>query len=87
MKQYMLISFLFSTINIMFKRISEKVIKDLKSFITVIVTIAFVVGYFMWLVGPKDFFFIVGMVFTFYFTKKSDKDLDSKKTIDGQEIQ
>jgi hypothetical protein len=47
MKQYMLISFLFSTINIMFKRISEKVIKDLKSFITVIVTIAFVVGYFM----------------------------------------
>lgn len=87
MKQYMLISFLFSTINIMFKRISEKVIKDLKSFITVIVTIAFVVGYFMWLVEPKDFFFIVGMIFTFYFTKKSDKDLDSKKPMDGQEIQ
>jgi hypothetical protein len=39
------------------------------------------------LVEPKDFFFIVGMIFTFYFTKKSDKDLDSKKPMDGQEIQ
>jgi hypothetical protein len=60
----------------MLKRIFEKIIKDLKSFITIIVTIAFVVGYFMKLVEPKDFFFIVGMVFTFYFTKTDKKESD-----------
>lgn len=52
----------------------SNIIKDLKSAITIIVTIAFVVGYFMGLVEPKDFFFIVGMVFTFYFTKKDKSD-------------
>jgi len=50
----------------------KNIIKDLKSLVTIIVTIAFVAGYFIWLVEPKDFFFIVGMVFTFYFTRKTD---------------
>lgn len=55
----------------MITRIS-KIIKDLKSMVTIIITIAFVVGYFMGLVEPKDFFYVVGMVFVFYFSKKSD---------------
>lgn len=52
------------------KEFIKNTIKDLKSLITVLVTVAFIVWYFMGLVEPKDFFFIVGMVFTFYFTKK-----------------
>jgi hypothetical protein len=51
----------------------KNIIKDLKSLVTILITIAFIVGYFMKLVEPKDFFFIVGMVFTFYFTRKSEK--------------
>lgn len=54
----------------------EKVIKDLKSLVTILITIAFIAGYFMGLVEPKDFFFIVGMIFTFYFTRKSEKSTD-----------
>lgn len=50
----------------------KNIIKDLKSLVTIIITIAFVAWYFIWLVEPKDFFFIVGMVFTFYFTRKTD---------------
>lgn len=50
----------------------KNIIKDLKSLVTIIITIAFVGWYFIWLVEPKDFFFIVGMVFTFYFTRKTD---------------
>lgn len=50
----------------------KRVVKDLKSLITIMITIAFIVGYFMWFVEPKDFFFIVGMIFTFYFTKKNE---------------
>lgn len=45
-------------------------IKDLKSLITILLTAALIVSLFMWMIDPKDFFAIVLMVFTYYFTKK-----------------
>lgn len=47
-----------------------KIIKDLKSLITVLITVALIVAVFMKMIDPKDFFAIALMVFTYYFTKK-----------------
>lgn len=46
---------------------------DLKSIITIILAIAFVVGYFIGLMSPENFFAVVLMVFTFYFSKDKNK--------------
>lgn len=42
---------------------------DLKSIITIVLTIALVVGFFKGLVSTENFFAIALMVFTFYFSK------------------
>jgi len=44
---------------------------DLKSIITLTLTIAMIIGFFKGLVETKDFTIIVMMVFTFYFSKKN----------------
>ena len=49
-----------------------KIIKDLKSLITVLITVALIVATFMKMIDPKDFFAIALMVFTYYFTKKDN---------------
>lgn len=55
----------------------EKIIKliDLKSIITIALTIALVWGFIVGKVETKDFLVYVAMVFTFYFTKK-EKGVD-----------
>lgn len=57
------------------KLIGEKIAKliDLKSFITIAVTIAFVWGFIVGKIDAKDFLVYVAMIYTFYFTKKDDK--------------
>lgn len=55
----------------------EKIIKliDLKTIITLALTVALVWGFVIGKVETKDFLVYVAMVFTFYFTKK-DKGVD-----------
>ena len=50
----------------------KNIVKDLKSLITILITIALIVLTFMKMIEPKDFFAIALMVFTYYFTKKTD---------------
>lgn len=50
----------------------KNIIKDLKSLITVMITVALIVAMFMKMIEPKDFFAIALMVFTYYFTRKTD---------------
>lgn len=53
----------------------EKLIKliDLKSIITIAITIALIYGFVANKIDTKDFLVYVTMVYTFYFTKKKDK--------------
>ena len=46
---------------------------DLKSIITLAITIALVYGFFANKIDSKDFLVYVTMVYTFYFTKRKDK--------------
>ena len=54
--------------------IKEKIAKliDLKSLITIAVTIAFVWGFIVGKIDSKDFLVYVAMIYTFYFTKKDE---------------
>lgn len=54
--------------------IKEKIAKliDLKSLITIAVTIAFVWGFIVGKIEAKDFLVYVAMIYTFYFTKKDE---------------
>ncbi len=54
--------------------ILEKIAKliDLKSMITIAVTIAFVWGFMVGKIEAKDFLVYVAMIYTFYFTKKDE---------------
>ena len=45
---------------------------DLKSIITIIVTVALVYGFIVGKIDAKDFMMIATMVFTFYFSKKKE---------------
>ena len=47
-----------------------KIIKDLKSLITVLITVALIAAVFMKMIEPKDFYALALMVFTYYFTRK-----------------
>lgn len=47
-------------------------IKDLKSLITLLLTLALIAATFLWMIDAKDFFAIVLMVFTYYFSRKLD---------------
>lgn len=50
-----------------------KIIKDLKSLITLLLTLWILVATFMWLLDAKDALVpITLMVFTYYFTKKDN---------------
>ena len=46
---------------------------DLKSIITLVITIALIAGFFLDKVTPENFFAIALMVFTFYFSKKNSE--------------
>ena len=50
----------------------EKIIKliDLKSIITLLMTVALVIGFFMDKISTEVFIPFASMVFTFYFTKQ-----------------
>lgn len=52
----------------------EKIIKliDLKSIITLLMTVALVVGFFMDKISTEVFIPFASMTFTFYFTKKKE---------------
>lgn len=54
----------------------EKIIKliDLKSIITLIMSVAMVVGFFMEKINPDVFIPFVSMTFTFYFAKKKENE-------------
>lgn len=49
---------------------------DLKSIVTLCMTIALTTGFFMGKIDSKDFFVIATMVFTFYFGKPTNKAED-----------
>lgn len=49
-----------------------KIIKDLKSLITLLVTLALITALFMKMIDAKDFYALALMVFTYYFTKKPE---------------
>ena len=58
---------------------------DLKSFITIALTIALVWGFVVDKIEPEDFLVYVAMVFTFYFSKKEKiEEKKDKKTIDEE---
>ena len=52
----------------------DKIIKliDLKSIITIVMTIALVIGFFKHMISTELFIPFVTMVFTFYFYKKKE---------------
>ena len=45
---------------------------DLKSIITLVITVALIYGFFANKIDGKDFLVYVTMVYTFYFTKKKE---------------
>ncbi len=53
----------------------ERIIKliDLKSIITLLMTVALVVGFFMDKISTEVFIPFASMTFTFYFTKKKEQ--------------
>ena len=54
----------------------KNIIKDLKSLITLLLTLGILVATFMGLLSAQDALVpITLMVFTYYFTKKLDKEL------------
>lgn len=54
----------------------EKIIKliDLKSIITLLITAALVIGFFMDKISTEVFIPFASMTFTFYFTKKKENE-------------
>lgn len=50
---------------------------DLKTIITISITVALVIGFFEDKLSAENFFTIVTMVFTYYFAKK-DKTVENK---------
>lgn len=54
----------------------EKIIKliDLKSIITLMMSVALIVGFFMGRITTEVFIPFASMVFTFYFTKKKESE-------------
>lgn len=54
----------------------DKIIKliDLKSIITLLMTVALVIGFFMNKISTEVFIPFASMVFTFYFTKPAKKE-------------
>jgi hypothetical protein len=49
---------------------------DLKSIITLSLTIAFVYGFIAGKIEAKDFLIYIAMVYTYYFNKKENKEED-----------
>lgn len=45
---------------------------DLKSIITIIITIGMIYGFIVDKISPENFMTIATMIFTFYFAKKKD---------------
>lgn len=56
---------------------------DLKSILTLTLTIGLTVGFFMNKIEAKDYFMIVTMVFTYYFSRK-DKQEPVTETEEGR---
>lgn len=57
----------------------EKIVKliDLKSIITILMTISLMIGYFMGKIETDVFVPFVSMTFAFYFTKKNTSEMTS----------
>ena len=51
---------------------------DLKSIITLSLTIAFVYGFIVGKIEAKDFLIYIAMVYTYYFNKKENKEENEK---------
>lgn len=51
---------------------------DLKSIITLSLTIAFVYGFIAGKIESKDFLIYIAMVYTYYFNKKENKEEDKE---------
>lgn len=51
---------------------------DLKSIITLSLTIAFVYGFIAGKIESKDFLIYIAMVYTYYFNKKENKEENEK---------
>lgn len=51
---------------------------DLKSIITLSLTIAFVYGFIAGKIEAKDFLIYIAMVYTYYFNKKENKEENEK---------
>lgn len=69
------------------KLVLEKIAKliDLKSMITLSLTIALIWGFIVNKVETKDFLVYVAIVFTYYFTKKDNgKEVNNMTTIENQ---
>lgn len=45
---------------------------DLKSIITILITLAFIVGFIKGKINPEQFMIIATMIYTFYFSKKKE---------------
>lgn len=60
----------------------NKLIKliDLKSIITILMSVTLVVGFFKGLISAEVFIPFATMTFTFYFTKKSTVEKESEET-------
>ena len=60
----------------------NKLIKliDLKSIITILMSVTLVVGFFKGLISAEVFIPFATMTFTFYFTKKSTTEKESEET-------
>ena len=58
--------------------IKEKIAKliDLKTIITILMTGGFIYGFVVNKIEAKDFMLIATMIYTFYFSKKKDGDLE-----------
>lgn len=52
---------------------------DLKSIITLSLTIAFVYGFIAGKIEAKDFLIYIAMVYTYYFNKKENKEENEKE--------
>lgn len=49
---------------------------DLKSIITILITCGFIYGFIVNKIESKDFMLIATMIYTFYFTKKKEGDVE-----------
>lgn len=57
-------------------KIMEKIAKliDLKSIVTLLITIALVIGFFKGIINAEQFMTIATMIFTFYFASKTNNN-------------